>query len=136
MQETSRLSGTGGATGGIDYGIYFDTDVEVTAAGPATITMTGTGGTVSADGYQNRQRRERDGRGGGGGCDADREYDGFRRPDLLAAEDIILKPRTAATTIGLNGAAGTLNLTSTELDFFTPAQKFIIGDSARRGRGR
>ena len=59
----------------------------------------------------------------------------FANLTASSAEDIILKPRTAATTIGLNGAAGTLNLTSTELGFFTPAD---VRSSAirRRGRGR
>src|SRR5207253_217255 len=54
----------------------------------------------------------------------------FANLTASSAEDITLKPRTAATTIGLNGAAGTLNLTSTELGYFTPAGVFIIGNSA------
>jgi hypothetical protein len=125
------ITGTGGtAVGGLNYGVYLYNGSEVPASGPGAITITGQAGAVSGSDLQSDTGANVI--GGAGAGDVTLIGNTMDLADLTAssAEDIILKPRTAATTIGLNGAAGTLNLTATELGYFTPGGTLIIGDSA------
>jgi len=56
-------------------------------------------------------------------------YDLSGAPTITATGDITIAPRTAGTSIGLGVGAGTLQLDATELSYFTPAGRLIIGDS-------
>jgi hypothetical protein len=52
--------------------------------------------------------------------------------DFIAAQtagSITVKPRTASTTVGINGGAGTLAMTATLLSSFHPGTALIIGDA-------
>lgn len=50
--------------------------------------------------------------------------------NIQTSGDILVKPRTASTSIGLGGAGGDLNITDAELGYFNGTGKLIIGDSA------
>ena len=49
---------------------------------------------------------------------------------VTSAEDIILKPRTAARTIGISGGAGDLQITDAMIAMMNPGDTLVIGDSA------
>ena len=124
------LIGTGGtAAGGANEGIYQFTSADVTSAGPATITYTGQAGTVSGSDIRIDTGANVLGGAAAGDITLIGNTMNFANLTASSAEDITLKPRTANTTVGLAGGAGTLNLTAAELAFFNPGGTFILGGS-------
>ena len=122
------MTGTGSAGGGgSDHGIYLDTNIQITAAGPGTITITGTKGNGGNDiEFVNGANVL------GGAAAGDVTLIGntmnFANLTATSAADIYVRQRTAAgTTIGLGGGAGTLNLTDAELAFFDAGSELIFG---------
>jgi hypothetical protein len=120
------LAGTGGAGTGNDHGIILDSDAEITAAGPGTIMLTGATSATGTDIVTANGANVIGGAAAGDVTLIGNTMD-FANLTASSAEDILLRPRTANTTIGLNGAAGTLNLTTAELDMFDAGDDVIIG---------
>jgi hypothetical protein len=125
------ITGIAGVSpGGGDYGVWMHDNAEVTAAGPGTITMTGTGGPVSVTDIRVETGANVFGGVAAGDVTLTANTINLANLTVTSAEDIILKPRTAATTIGISGGAGTLQITDTVIGFMNPGDTLMIGDSA------
>jgi hypothetical protein len=122
------ITGTGGAaTGGSNHGVYLNNNNQIVSAGPVAIAITGQAGAVSGDDIKTITGANVIGGAAAGDVTLIGNTMNFANLTASSAEDVILKSRTAATTIGLGGAAGTLNLTGAELDMFDAGGELIIG---------
>lgn len=135
------VSGTGGTNSGTNnHGIYLQSGGSAIptiwkATGDGNMTLTGISGP---DASAQDLFLENTGQGARLG-DASMTGDITLNVNTFASDasnpittqgNILIKPRTASTSIGLGGGAGILNLTDAELANFSAGNTFMIGDSA------
>ena len=119
------IDGTSLSSGVNDYGVTFINVGEVVSTGAGEISITGAGGAADINADNSAHLI------GDAGATGDITLTA-NTIDLTAmtartTSDITVETRTAATPIGLGGGAGTLNLTDTELGFFTAGGNLIFG---------
>jgi filamentous hemagglutinin family protein len=128
---TLSINGTGNGAGDYNAGIALIGGVVLDSTGSGAIALMGQGVNNSPDIATNNDLDPNPNTIGSGATTGAITLTG-NTMDLvnLAVQtdgDIALRPRTAATTIGLGGAAGTLNLTDAELGFFDAGGLLTIG---------
>ncbi len=102
---------------------------EILASGGANINVTGTGTTGNDIKLEGTGKLTTSGGGNTGSITVNTDSIVIDpTANITSAKDLIIKTRTAATTIGLGGGAGTLNLDDAELGRLSAA-RLIIGDN-------
>jgi hypothetical protein len=127
---TLSITGTGNGAGDYNAGIYLPGGGVLDSTGSGAITLAGQGVNNSPDIVANNDwdaALNTIGGGAAGNITLTGNTMDLANFAVQTADDITLKPRTAATTIGLGGAVGTLNLTDAELGFFDAGGLLTIG---------
>lgn len=123
---TGTMTVTGSSTNGNSNGVRLSTASggRLLANGAGTITVTATGSGTEADFQAGSDSLIGDGTGVGLGTAASGPVtinadtiDWQGSLEVQSTGALVIQPRTAATTVGLGGGTGTLNLDDTELGF-------------------
>ena len=133
---TVAVTGAGGSgSGGSHRGIILDSGGAVTSTGATTITITGTGGTgggANDDIYTTGGANVIGGASDTGAITLVANSLSLSNLSVQTTGNVTLKPRTASTTIGVAGGAGTLGVTSAILNSIT-AGSITVGRSDGTG---
>jgi filamentous hemagglutinin family protein len=128
------LTGTGGAsTGGTNDGIFMLTSGTVQSTGSGAITLTGIAGGGASTGISTSTGSNVIGGGSAAGnITLNADTLSIANLAIQTAGNVTIAPNAAATTIGVAGAAGTLQVTSGILDAIS-ANTTILGLSGGSG---
>jgi filamentous hemagglutinin family protein len=119
-----------GQRGANSHGLaLYSTGTRVESTGSATIALTGMGASGYSDIYNQYGSPTIGGNAMTGAITLNADTVALNTGTVIRTQgNILVKPRTANTTIGLGGGAGTLNLTDAELSYFNADGTFTIGD--------
>jgi filamentous hemagglutinin family protein len=127
---TLSITGTGNGAGDYNAGIALLGGAVLDSIGSGAITLTGQGANAAPDIFASNDldpNLNAIGGGAAGNITLTGNTMDLANLSVQTADDITVRTRTAATTIGLGGGAGTLNLSDTELGFFDAAGTLNIG---------